>query len=198
MSTKEATMTADAHADRKHLFVLGYPDADGAERAVGSLAELERTGYLAVTDYAVISKGADGKLAVREDKRADHGAGPGAVAGGVAGGLLAVFAWPIGVGAVVVGAGIGAVTSALHDAGFKSDDLQEVGRLMEGGRAILIVAVAPDDTDRMRDAIGDVPELRAADRRWEADLAPDSKNVLGDAIEQWRREERLRAEEGLA
>ena len=191
-------MTTETTAERKHLFVLGYPDAAGAEAGAASLAELERSKYLAVRDYAVISKARDGKLAIAEDKRADHGAGHGAVVGGVAGGILAVLSGPIGVGAVVAGAGIGAVTSALHDTGFRQDDLKEVGRLMEGDRAVLLVAVAPADTDRMREAIGDLPELKAADRHWEADVSPDSKNVLRDAIEQWRRAEHFRTEEGQA
>ena len=194
--TPETQAPTEAAAPPKHLFVLGFPDRAGADRAVRGLADLERAKFLAVKDHAIITKGADGKLKIEENKDADHTAGHGAVTGGLAGAFVAVLSGPIGIGAVVVGAGIGAVTTALHDTGFKSGDLKEVGALMEGGRTLLLVAVRPDDADRLRQAIGDLPELKAADRRWEAEVAGDSKNVLRDAIALWRQEQAAAATEG--
>jgi len=177
---------SDAPPEARHLFVLGFPDRAGAERAVAGLAELQQSKFLEVRDHAIISKGSDGSFHVDENKDADHTAGRGAVTGGLAGAFVAVLSGPIGWGAVAVGAGIGAVANAIHDSGFKRGDLAEVGELMEAGRTLLLVAVRPGDADRMREAMGDLPELVAADRRWEAEVAGDSTNVLRDAIAQWR------------
>jgi uncharacterized membrane protein len=181
--TTEPTATP---VEPKHLFVLGFPDAHGADRAVAGLAMLEQSKFLEVRDHAIISKDVDGKLHVAENKDADHKTGRGLVTGGLAGAFVAVLAGPIGIGAVAVGAGIGAVANALNASGFKGGDLKEVGALMEAGRTLLLVAVRPEDAGRMRDAMGDLPELVAADRRWEAEVSGDSTDVLRDAIAQWR------------
>ena len=190
--TSEPTETplepTETPLEPKHLFVLGYPDRHGADRAVAGLKELERSHFLSVRDHAIITKAPDGKLHVDENKDADHSTSRGAVTGGLAGAFVAVLAGPIGIGAVVAGAGIGAVANAIHDSGFKRGDLKEVGELMEPGRTLLLVAVDPADAGRMHDAMGDLPELVAADRRWDAVLAGDSHNVLHDALGVWRAE----------
>lgn len=175
--------------DTRHLFVLSFPERGMADAAVTELTELQRDQFLEVKDYAIIVKDADGKLAVSESKEADPGARRGLVTGGLAGAFIALAATPIGLGAIAVGAGVGAVASALHDTGFKNKDLDEVGQLMEGGRTVLLLAVRPQDTDRLREVIGDIPELKAADRHWEAEVSGDSKNVLREAIAQYKAEQ---------
>jgi hypothetical protein len=69
---------------------------------------------------------------------------------------------------------------------------------MEPGRSLLLVAVRPDDSDRLRQAIGDLPELKAADRHWEAEVSGDSTNVLRDAIAQWKEQQAAAPAEGAA
>ena len=187
-----------ATEDQKHLFVLSFPNRAMADAAVTELTELQRDQFLEVKDHAIIVKGADGKLAVSEDKSADPGARRGLVAGGLAGGLIALAAGPIGLGAVAVGAGVGAVASAMRDTGFKNKDMEEVGRLMEGGRTVLLLAVRPEDTSRLREVLDDIPELKAADRRWEAEVDASSKNVLHDAIAQYKAQQAASGEAGPA
>jgi uncharacterized membrane protein len=174
--------------ERKHLFVLGYPDHAAAESAVNELHELQRDQFLEVKDWAIVAKAPGGGLSVTESKDADPGARRGAVTGGLGAAFIALAATPIGAGAIVAGAGIGAIAGKLRDSGFKGNDLEEVGRLMQDGRAVLLLAVRPEDTDRLRGALDDIPELKAADRRWEADVDADSKNVLRDAIAQYKSE----------
>ena len=174
----------------KHLFVLGFPDAAGADAAVNELTELKRDQFLdGVKDYAIVTKDADGKLTVNENKEADPGGRRGAVTGGLAGAFIALAAGPIGLGAVAVGAGVGAVTAALRDSGFKNKDLDDVGSLMQAGRTLLLMAVDPHDADRLRSVLDEEPEFKAADRRWEATLGSDTKNVLHEAIAQYRSEQ---------
>ena len=50
-------------------------------------------------------------------------------------------------------AGVGAVVAALHDSGFKDDDLTSVADLMADGRTVLILDVGPDYVDKMRSAL---------------------------------------------
>jgi uncharacterized membrane protein len=183
----------------KHLFVLGFPERSNAEAAVAELKGLASTEFLEVTDHAIVSKDVGGELTVTESTDADPGAKQGAMAGAAGAALIALVATPIGAGAVLAGAGIGAVTGALRDSGFKTKDLEETGRLMEDGRTILIVAVKPEHTDRLRGAIDDIPAMAAADRRLEVEVPASSKNALRDAIARYKANEEhaTRIEEGL-
>ncbi len=183
----------------KHLFVLGFPDRAGADAAIAELKSLESTEFLEVTDHAIVTKDVGGKLTVTESTDADPGAKQGAMAGAAGAAFIALVSTPIGAGAVLAGAGIGAVTGALRDSGFKTKDLEETGRLMEDGRTILIVAVKPEHTDRLRGALDDIPALAVADRRLEVEVPASSKNVLREAIARYRANEdhQTRIEEGL-
>lgn len=173
----------------KHLFVLSFPNETLAKVAVGELNDLKVDKFVDAQDYAVVTKGADGKLKVDESKSADPGAQRGALAGGLGAGLIALAAGPIGIGAVVVGAGIGAVAGALKDSGFKSKDLDEVGRLMEEGRSVLLVAIKPEEAAKFQGAIDDIPAFKESDRRLDFAVDPKSKNILHDAIGQYHAEQ---------
>jgi uncharacterized membrane protein len=175
-----------ASDDTKHLLLLGYPDRAAAEAAAGALRELQTEQFVELRDHAIVSKAMGGKVTVTESKDTDPGAQRGALAGVAGAALIAAMSTPIGAGAVVAGAAMGAVTGALLDSGFKRPDLAEVGRLMEDGRAILLVAVDAKDVERVRDATTNVAELASADRRWEAEVAPDSKNALRDAVDAYK------------
>ena len=63
------------------------------------------------------------------------------------------------------------------------------GSLMQDGRTLLLMAVSPHDADRLRSVLDEEPEFKAADRRWEATLGGDTKNVLHEAIAQYRAEQ---------
>ena len=180
--TSEPTETPP---ESKHLFVLGFPDRHGADRAVGGLKELERSQFLSVRDHAIITKAPDGKLHIDENKDADHSTGRGAVTGGLAGAFVAVLSGPKW--------DRGRRRRSRHRGGRQRDSRLGVqegrpqgGELMEPGRTLLLVAVKPADAARMHDAMGDLPELVAADRRWDAVVAGDSHNVLQDALHAWQ------------
>ena len=169
----------------RRLFVLGYPDRAGAEAAVAELTELSRDMYVSLDDWAIISKGTDGELTTSTSDAGKSAAEKGAFAGGFAVALIAI-AGPIGLAGVAVGAGIGAVTGAVHKSGFKDKDVKSVGELMQGGRTLLIRTVPGEYADRFRDAIDEVPELKAADRRLESDVDGSSGSMLHDAIAEYK------------
>jgi uncharacterized membrane protein len=169
----------------RRLFVLGYPDRSGAEAAVAELTELTRDEFVSLDDWAIISKGADGELTSSTSDAKKSAAGKGAFAGGFAVALIAI-AGPIGLAGVAVGAGVGAVAGAMHRAGFKDGDVKSVGELMQAGRTLLILTVPGEYADRFRDAIDEVPELKAADRRLESDVDGSSAGMLHDAIAEYK------------
>ncbi len=167
------------------LFVLGYADAALADAAIAELEQLAQDEFLRDVDWAVVTKGADGKITTRESTRSDPGAAKGAVAGGVAGALIAI-AGPIGLVGVAAAVGIGAVTARLADSGFKEKDMETVAGLMKEGRTVLILDVAPQYIANMRSALTDVPEFRAADRTLESPVDGSSGNLLRSAVEDYK------------
>jgi len=174
-------------AEQGHrLFVLGYPDATLADAAVAELEQLSHDEFLRDVDWAIVTKDADGKVTTRETTDSDAGAAKGAVAGGVAGALIAVMAGPIGIAGVAVAAGAGAVVAALHDAGFKNKDLTSVSDLMQPGRTILLLDIKPEYVDKMRSALTDVPEFKAADRTLESPVDGASGNLLRAAVADYK------------
>jgi len=168
------------------LFVLGYPDAAQADAAVAELEQLAQDEFLRDVDWAIVTKAADGTMTSRESTRSDPGAARGGVAGGVAGALIAVMAGPIGIGAVAVGAGVGAVATALKDSGFKDKDLTSVGDLMQPGRTVLLLDVPGEYVEHMRSAMTDVPEFKASDRWMESEVDGSSGNLLRSAVTDYR------------
>jgi uncharacterized membrane protein len=169
----------------RRLFVLGYPDRSGAEAAVAELTELGHDMFVTLDDWAIISKDTDGALMTTTSDAKKSAAGKGAFAGGFAVALIAI-AGPIGLAGVAVGAGVGAVAGALHKSGFKESDVKSVGDLMQGGRTLLILTVPGEYAKRFRDAIDEVPELKAADRRLESDVDGSSSSMLHDAIAEYK------------
>jgi uncharacterized membrane protein len=167
------------------LFVLGYANEALADAAIAELEQLAQDEFLRDVDWAVVTKGADGNITTRESKRSDPGARRGAVAGGVAGALIAI-AGPIGLVGVAAAAGIGAVTAKLVDSGFKEKDLETVAGLMQEGRTVLILDVAPEYIENMRSAIEDIPEFMAADRTLESPVDASSGNLLRSAVEDYK------------
>jgi uncharacterized membrane protein len=169
----------------RYLFALGYPDEALADAALAELHELDTDNYLKVADWAIVTKSADGKVTTRESTHSDAGAARGAVAGGVVGALI-VMTGPIGWAGAAVGAGVGAVAAALHDGGMKNDDLKSMASLMADGRTVLVLTVTPEYRDRMRDALTEVPELAAADRKLESPVDGSTGNLVREAVEQYR------------
>jgi len=176
-----------AKPKRTRLVALGFVDESIAwavrEEIKAAIARTE----IEVEDYVLIHKDADGKATFTTDRSVDPGAVRGGAFGGAAGLVLAVISGPIGLGAVVGGAAIGAVTAALKDSGFKSDDLEAVSRLMTGGRNGLLIAVPLDAADRFETFEKGNEVLASADSRYQVDIVPG--RTFEQAIEEYRIQE---------
>jgi uncharacterized membrane protein len=167
------------------LFVLGFTDEAQADAALAELHALGVDQFVRDVDWAIVTKDADGKVTTRESTSSDPGPARGAVVGGVVGALVAITG-PIGLAGVAAAAGVGAVVAALHDSGFKNDDLTATADLMKPGRTVLILDVAPDYVERMHTAVTDIPEFRAADRTLESPVEAESGNLLRTALDDYR------------
>jgi len=170
-----------------HLVVLGYASPEAAQAGVTELDELKNSKYMKATDWAIISKDATGKVKLNETKSADAGATRGGLVGAFALGMVALAAAPVTLGAVAVGGAVGAVAAALHDGGFKNDDMRTIAGMMREGRAILLFSVAPEQAERATEAVREIPAFTAAE--WSRGFTVSAgKDGLKEAIAQFNAE----------
>jgi uncharacterized membrane protein len=172
---------------RTRLVFLGFSEEDVARTVLGVIQSGIRTKAITVEDWAMVHKAPGGKLTITKDKDVDPGAGRGALFGGGAGAVLAALSGPIGMGAVATGAAIGAITAGIRDSGFKSEDVQEVSKLMADGRTGIVVGFPLDEADRWETFAAQQPEFAAADRRHQVDIVPG--RTFEQALEEYRRDE---------
>ena len=92
----------------------------------------------AVGNIAIVTMDAAGKVKFKET--GDMGPGKGALVGGGVGLVIALFTGP---GAILAGAGIGALAAKLRDSGFDDSQLKGLGEDLAPGTAA-IVAIVPE------------------------------------------------------
>jgi uncharacterized membrane protein len=172
-----------AEPKRNRLFFLGFPRPGVATYVLEVIKEASKAKEIVVTDWAMVQKSEGGAVKITTNKGVDPGATRGAGVGGLAGAVLAGVLGPIGVGAVVGGAAVGAVTAALRDSGLKDKDLEAVSRLMAEGREGLVVVVALEEGDRFQAFMDATTEFHAADRKQSVDIVPG--RTLQDAIDRY-------------
>jgi uncharacterized membrane protein len=117
------------------IYAATYADRADAFADYDSLLELHAAKLVGTYDVAIIARDADGKVHVsKHEKPTQHGAW-----GGIAvGAAIGVLFPPSIVGAAVVGGLVGGVGGHLRK-GISRGDAKELGELLEGGEAALIV-----------------------------------------------------------
>jgi uncharacterized membrane protein len=120
-----------ANENRK-LLAASFDTPDGGTRGAGSVggAFPDKVG-----NAAVLFVKPDGDVKFVESK--DWGAGRGALLGGVIG----IIGGPIG---MLAGGGIGALASKLRDAGFKNDQLEQLGKSLGPNGSATVLEIAAD------------------------------------------------------
>ena len=172
---------------RTRLIFLGFADEGPARSVVGVIESGVKDKAITIEDWALVHKAPGGELTITKDKDTDPGGARGGLVGGGAGAVLAVLSGPIGVGAVAVGAAIGAVTAAVKDSGFKDHDVKEISKQMADGRTGIMVGVPLEATDKWDAFVADHSEFTASDTQHTVDIVPG--RTLEDAIEEYRRHE---------
>jgi uncharacterized membrane protein len=117
------------------LYAATYGDRADALADYDALIELHAAKLVGTYDVALIIKDADGKVHVhKHEKPTQHGAWGGIAVGAVVGILFP----PSIIGAAAVGGVVGGVGAHLRK-GMSRGDAKELGELLDGGEAALIV-----------------------------------------------------------
>jgi uncharacterized membrane protein len=175
----------ETKSSRVYLFAFSEPGIP--PYVLELIKEAVKAKEISVTDWAMIQREGSGQPQITTDQSVDPGAGRGAMFGGVAGVILAGISGPIGAGAIVAGAAIGAVTAALRDSGVKDDDIKAIAGLMQAGRSGLVVVVPIDDTERFEAFTKLHVEFESVIRRLETDVIEG--HTLAQAIEEYREQQ---------
>ena len=167
-----------------HLMIFAFDFRETALLAREQAQAAAKAGTFTLADWAVITKEAGGKTKIQSSRSADPGAVRGGLVGGTAGMILAVASGPIGVGAMVGGAAIGAATAALKDSGFPEKRLKEMSTLMRDQRSLLLLAVPIEDRDKVAAFVDATIAFNGTDGRLESDITPS--HTLADVMADYR------------
>jgi uncharacterized membrane protein len=170
-----------------HLVLMGFSEEMIARNVLFLIKEADKAKAIRVLDWALATKDHEGKVKLESDQGVDPGAKRGGLVGGALGVLL-VAAGPVGLGAVAVGAGVGAVAAKLRDSGMQNKDLDAVTDLMRSGRSGLVVALDPESVDAWNEFVKQNVEFHAAQPVIHADISPDHtfEQVIADYQEAHR------------
>jgi uncharacterized membrane protein len=169
---------------RTRLVFLGFTD----ELLARTVLDVIKTGRSAkeiqLDDWAMVTRVAGGKTTVVTDRSTDPGAARGAAVGGTAGLALAVLSGPIGLGAIVGAAAVGAVTAAVRDSGIKNDDIEKVSVFMAPGRTGLMIAMPLDQAPAWDEFVARHVEFAASDKQYVTDIGPG--RTFEQALQEYR------------
>jgi uncharacterized membrane protein len=146
-------------SDMIHVLAASYDSAEDARSAYEAIeVAYNHVGHGHQIDVAVLGKDADGKVEIveRHDSATRNRTSAGLAWGLAAGAVTAIFPAVGLVGALAVGGGAGAVLGRLsgHAArALSSDDLKDLGEVLDRGDAGLVVAYGSDMADRVTAAV---------------------------------------------
>jgi uncharacterized membrane protein len=147
------------------IYAATYADREDALADYDGLLELHAAKLVGTYDVALIARDADGKVHVaKHEKPTQHGAW-----GGIAvGAALGILFPPSIVGAAAVGGVVGGLGGHLRR-GISRGDAKELGELLEGGEAALIVIGESRVEEQLDKA------LTRAEKTIEKEIDADSK-----------------------
>lgn len=130
------------------LVVMSFNSVEAAEAVRDTVRQLQKSGMITLSDAAVISKDADGKINVSSEvsRETKVGAGVGAVLGAVLG-----FAFPIA--GIVLGTAGGAAVGALVGNGVDRKFVEDVQNSLTPGSSALFLVIRSGDAAALRGAL---------------------------------------------
>ncbi|GEM_PF-1473962 len=126
------------------LLVIAYEGETRANEVLRALQQMEKAHLVRLRNAAVVSRNAQGKIALHETH--DFDAKEGALAGALAGGLLGLIRGEI-VEDALLGAGAGFLASKVMDLGFKDDYLKEIGEHLTPNSSAIVAVVHFEQVD---------------------------------------------------
>ncbi len=163
---------------RTRLYFFGFAEEMVARHVLEVIKSGQESKAITVEDWALVNKAPGGKLTITNDKTKDPGGARGALFGGGAGLVLAALSGPIG---------LGAVTAAIRDSGFKNDDVEAVSRFMADGRTGIMVATPLAEAEAFDAFVAEHDEFEASDRKHHVDIVPGRD--FDQALDEYRRAE---------
>lgn len=131
------------------LTAIKFPTADGADRALTTLKELQSQQLIVVEDAAVVSWPSDRQRP--KTRQAHNLAGAGAL-GGMFWGMLFGLLFFVPLLGMAVGAGIGALTGALTDVGIDDKFIDQVKSKVTPGTSALFALTSSAVVERVAEA----------------------------------------------
>jgi len=135
------------------LTAIEFPTADGADRALKTLEDLQKQRLIVVHDAAVVSWPANAKRP--KTRQANNLVGAGAL-GGMFWGMLFGLLFLVPLLGAAIGAGIGALTGALTDVGIDDKFIDQVKNKVTPGTSALFALTSEAVMERVVEAFKDM------------------------------------------
>ena len=123
---------SDAPVD---LYIATYSDPDAAQQDWDDIKQLARDDVITVDGLVLVSRDADGKIAVKDNA---HDVGKGAALGAVGGAVIGLIFPPALLASAAVGAGIGAGAGAIVDHKQKEEIKADVEDVLPPGSSGIV------------------------------------------------------------
>ena len=136
------------------LTALKFPTADGAERTLAIVQDLQRQQLITVQDAAIVSWPADKKKPKTRQLSDMKGAG---ALGGAFWGFLFGLLFFIPVIGLAIGAGLGALAGSMADMGIDDNFINQVKSKVVPGTSALFLLTSNAVVDRVMEAFKGVP-----------------------------------------
>jgi len=127
------------------LVAIAYDDQQTAEKVRKTLGELSKEKVVELDDAVVVTRDANGKVALHQSI---HPAGTGAAGGALWGSLIGlIFLMPLM--GLVIGAAAGAAGGAVTDVGVNDNFMKELGEKLTPGTSALFLLISKSTPDKM-------------------------------------------------
>jgi len=117
------------------LYIATYSDPGAAQQDWDDIKQLARDGVIMVDGLVLVSRGADGKIDVKDNA---HDVGRGAALGAVGGAIVGLIFPPAFLASAAVGAGIGAGAGAIVDRRDKKEIKADVEDVLPPGSSGIV------------------------------------------------------------
>ena len=117
------------------LYIATYSDPEAAQEDWDDIKQLARDGVITVDGLVLVSRGADGKIDVKDNA---HDVGRGAALGAVGGAIVGLIFPPAFLASAAVGAGIGAGAGAIVDRRDKNEIKADVEDVLPPGSSGIV------------------------------------------------------------
>jgi uncharacterized membrane protein len=167
-----------ADNDNVFVFIGTYASKDAAWEDYDSVKDLHSRGVIGAYDTAVVYKGADGKVHVRQrEKPTEKGAWTGVAIGAV----LGILFPPALIASAAIAAAVGGLAGHLWH-GMSRSDMKDLGEALDAGTASLIVVGKSELAKKIAQATAHAQkrvekELKINAKDFEKELAAEAKSI---------------------